>query len=123
MTKSEDKERSDIMEMIRDRALSLRHKTITLGFDGFIDTVARVIRHKDDHQAKSYFESSQEFGQYIVEKGEKNFSLELEEFATKLGGNMPITANALSQLGPSVNCIGSLGYPNIHPVFQKMAAN
>ena len=64
-----------------------------------------------------------EFGKYITEKGEKNFSLELEEITTKIGGNMPIMANALAQLGSNVNCIGPLGYPSLHPVFNQMHAN
>ena len=119
---NEKKERSDIQESIRHGALSLARKTVTVGFDGFIDSVVKVVRHKDD-QRTSYFESIQAFGKYIVEKGDKNFSLELEEFTTKLGGNMAITANALSHLGLSVSCIGSLGYPQIHPVFQQMPPN
>jgi hypothetical protein len=123
MTKNEGKERSEILDIIRDHAHSLADKTITLGFDGFIDSVVKVIRNKDNEGATSYFESSQAFGKYIVEKGEKNFSLEAEEITTKLGGNMPIMANALSQTGLSVSCIGSLGYPDIHPVFQQMATN
>lgn len=123
MTKDEEREQLEILEIIRSRAHSLADKTITMGFDGFIDSVVKVIKHKDPHDATTYFESVEDFGDYIVEKGQKNFSLELEELTTKLGGNMPIMANAFSQLGPSVACIGPLGYPSIHTVFRQMPAN
>jgi hypothetical protein len=123
MTKVEEKEQLAALESIRNRACVLSAKTIALGFDGFIDSVVKVIRNKDHHRPTSYFESVQELGEYMVEKGQKNFSLELEELTTKLGGNMPIMANALAHLGPQVSCIGPLGYPAIHPVFQQMPPN
>lgn len=101
----------------------LRNKIITLGFDGFTDTIFKVIKSKEGAHATDYFSSSQEFGNYIIEKCEKNFSLELELLTTKIGGNMPIMANALAQFGAAQNCIGSLGYPVVHPQFRKMPPN
>lgn len=123
MTKDEKREQLEILEIIRNRAYRLSDKTITMGFDGFIDSVVKVIRHKDHRRGTTYFESIKDFGDYIVEKGQKNFSLELEELTTKLGGNMPIMANAVALLGPSVACIGPLGYPSIHKVFSQMPPN
>ena len=120
---NEGKDQLAILEIIKHRANSISAKTVTIGFDGFIDSVVRVIHHKDQDLPTTYFESTQSLGEYIVEKGQKNFSLELEELTTKLGGNMPIMANALARLGPMVSCIGSLGYPVIHPVFKHMPPN
>lgn len=101
----------------------LKTKKITAGFDGFIDTIARIIRDKQDHKAPSLFTTIKEFGEYITEKHGASFSLELEERSIKLGGNMPIMANALGRLGIPVNCIGALGYPQIHPVFNQLSSN
>lgn len=119
-----DVEQADLapLEVIKQRISLLPSKIATMGFDGFIDNVVRVIRHKD-HHGTTYFESIRELGEYIVEKHDMNFSLETEEITTKLGGNMPITANALARLGPKVSCIGSLGYPDPHPVFRQMSPN
>ena len=39
----------------------------------------------------------------------------------KLGGNGPIMANALASAGLSVNYIGAVGFPTLHPVFEEMA--
>ena len=111
-----------LKEHIKANAHRFSRKAITLGFDGFVDTIVRVIRQKEDKRS-TYFESIREFGNYTVGKSGKNFSLELEERVTKLGGNMPIMANALGQLGFKPSCIGSFGYPDIHPVFQQMSAN
>lgn len=36
---------------------------------------------------------------------------------------MPITANALAHLGVHVHCIGALGYPVPHPVFNSLHSN
>ncbi|NUO02708.1 MAG: hypothetical protein HUU01_19035 [Saprospiraceae bacterium] len=62
-----------------------------------------------------------ELGRYIVEKGGRNLSIELEDRQTKLGGNMPIMSHALARLGMNVSCIGALGHPALHPVFAPMA--
>lgn len=123
MTKDEENKQLASLEIIRNRAHTLSSKTITLGFDGFIDSVVRVIKHKDSKGGPSYFESTQALGEYIVEKGQKSFSIELEELTTKLGGNMPIMANAVARMGPQVSCIGPLGHPDIHPVFRQMPSN
>ncbi len=98
----------------------LANKKVTLGFDGFIDTVVKVIRHKHPER-NTYFDSIAEFGKFTTEKSGKSFSLELEELTTKLGGNMPIMANALARLGTKVSCLGPLGMPAIHPVFKELS--
>ena len=112
-----------LLEIIKTRAPSLRHKNACLGFDAFIDSVVRVVRQKDSDGKVHYFESTQEFGEYIVEKGQKSFSIEMEEITTKLGGNMPITANAMAHMGPKVSCIGPMGKASIHRVFAFMQKN
>lgn len=97
-------------------------KTITTGFDGFVDTVVRIIQHSDHAGEPVFFKTIEDFGQYIVAKQNNSFSLEIEEISTKLGGNMPILSNALGLLGFKVNCIGALGYPQTHLAFQNMPA-
>jgi hypothetical protein len=98
-------------------------KTVTTGFDGFVDTVVRILKQKDDAATPVFFKTIDEFGTYIVEKQNNSFSLEIEDISTKLGGNMPILSNALGLLGFKVNCIGALGYPEIHAAFKNMPEN
>lgn len=101
----------------------LNEKKIALGFDGYIDSIVRIVKAKQENGALSYFEDSVEFGQYIVAKQQRNFSFELEQAVLKVGGNMPITANAFARLGCKVDCIGALGHPDIHHIFQQMSPN
>jgi hypothetical protein len=110
-------------DSINEKVHSIANKKVTLGFDGFIDVIYRVIKSKDDQSAIAFFDTSQELGEYIIKKGEKNFSLELEAMTTKIGGNMPIMANALAPFGPQQYCIGAIGYPTVHPLFSEMPSN
>lgn len=112
-----------LVNAIKDRGTDLREKKITAGFDGFIDTIVKVIKKKQAGKPPSLFTTIKEFGDYIVEKQEASLSLEIEERSSKIGGNMPIMANALGQLGATVNCIGALGYPQSHPVFKNLSSN
>ncbi|TAE59432.1 MAG: hypothetical protein EAZ89_02505 [Bacteroidetes bacterium] len=117
------RELHSIADTLLAKAPLLAKTQISLGFDAFIDQVLKIVRQKEAEGQTHFFESGLEWGQYIVEKGEKNFSLELVELASKIGGNMPITANALAQMGAQVSCVGPLGHPQIHPAFQELPAN
>jgi hypothetical protein len=102
-------------------AALLSSSKATTGFDGFIDTISRMIRQKRSHKPHIFFNKIKEFGKYITDKAGSSFSLEAEEQLSKLGGNMPITANALAALGVQVSAIGAMGYPRIHPVFEELS--
>src|SRR3989337_3624488 len=110
-----------LINALKAHGAILREKKITAGFDGFIDTIVKVIKKKQAQKPAFLFTTIKEFGNYIVEKQGTSFSLEVEERSSKLGGNMPIMANALGQLGATVNCVGALGYPQIHPVFKNLS--
>ena len=93
----------------------LKSKRVLLGFDGFVDRPARIPLMK----------TMKAFSTYLAELDGMSGILDIEEMPPKLGGNMPITANALGQLGISVDCIGALDDPlfdtmsprcTLHPV-------
>ncbi|MBS1654611.1 MAG: hypothetical protein JSU05_07190, partial [Bacteroidetes bacterium] len=111
-----------IADFLKQNKQQLTGKKITAGFDGFIDTVARIIKEKSD-TALTTVSSAKEFATYIADKSGTNFSLELQEIITKPGGNMPIMANALGKAGVQVNCIGALGLPSIHAQFEQLSSN
>lgn len=114
---------SHLIEFIKVNEPLLAEKKITAGFDGFIDTIVKIIKNKPDQQPVEVFDTIKEFGSYIVKKKGTSLSLELEELHIKLGGNMPNMSNVLGRLGVSVNCIGALGYPQIHEVFKTISSN
>lgn len=115
--------KAELVTAITNSADGLKRKKITAGFDGFIDTIVKIIKEKEEHKGTTVFGTIKEFGEYIIEKQGASFSLELETQTIKLGGNMPIMANALGRFGIRVNCIGTLGYPQIHPVLKNMSSN
>jgi len=96
-------------------------KKVTAGFDGFVDTIVRIIKKKKEGKSPTFFRSKEQFGEYIIEKEGTSFSLELEEKSARIGGNMPILSHALGSLGIQVNCIGALGYPKTAPIFRKLS--
>lgn len=79
----------------------LAGKKLTAGFDGFVDRIQRVIKEKKENKEISYFRLIKEFGYYITGK-ESSFSLEVETISDRIGGNMPIMANALGHMGMAV---------------------
>jgi hypothetical protein len=110
----------NVLEAGRSNIASLN---VTAGFDGFVDQIVKIIKYKNEATPITFFQRKKEFADYIHEKEGTSFSLELHEQTIKLGGNMPIMANALATLGFKVNCIGALGYPHTHPVFNNLSAN
>lgn len=92
---------------------------VTAGFDGYVDSIVKIVSQSTQEDS-AYFSSMSGFADYLSSKAGKSCSLEMKVISEKLGGNMPIYANALSRLGVKVNCIGAMGYPDIHPVFRDM---
>ena len=107
----------------RLEALSFVEGSATVGFDGFTDTIVRVVQGAGANRAPQHFASKRAFGEKIAELGSRNASFDLTEIATKIGGNGPNTAHALGRLGVRVDCIGMLGYPQVHELFAKMDTN
>jgi hypothetical protein len=95
-------------------------KNVAAGLDGFVDSIVKVIDHKTQSGGAVFFNSIAEFGHYIAGKKGSGFSLETEELFQKLGGNMPILANAMAAMGTKVNCVGAFGIPVIAGVFREM---
>ncbi|MBS1508698.1 MAG: hypothetical protein JSS79_18830 [Bacteroidetes bacterium] len=112
-----------IHDAVKERIPRLATRRVTLGFDGFVDEIVKPIRTVSQDDCAVYFSSIREFGEFIVDKSDKNFAIELEQVITKIGGNMPIMACAFAALGPVSSCVGTLGFPHVHPVFEKMPAS
>jgi len=89
------------------------------GFDGFIDRIQKVVKKK--HASRDeYFSSITEFADYLKALAGKSGQVELITEKTKMGGNAPIMSNALARLNVKVTCVGSMGFPEINPVFETM---
>lgn len=112
-----------IYKKLQDAPILLANKKVAAGFDGFVDSIVKVVNYKTERDTPVYFRTIDEFGRYISGKSGSGFSLESEELVQKLGGNMPIMANAMAQMGTKVNCVGAFGVPTISPAFAGMNDN
>lgn len=96
-------------------------KRVTVGFDGFIDTIARPVRRTASAAAPAeHFPTIPDFGRYLAEHGGKSCSVALTVERRQLGGNLPHLSRAAGTLGLDVSCVGMLGDPAIDPVFRDM---
>lgn len=93
-----------------------------VGLDGFVDEIIEVV---DKRYADGRFDpvaSITAMGDKIRAAAGESSNYELVVRLRKLGGNGPIMAHALASLGLDVTYIGSLGLPEIDPVFHPLAA-
>ncbi|RFZ85384.1 hypothetical protein DYU05_07245 [Mucilaginibacter terrenus] len=111
---------SQLITALNNAPALLSGKKVAAGFDGFVDSIVKVVNNKTIEGITVFFQTIKEFGNYISAKSGSGFSLESEELVQKLGGNMPIMSNALGALGASVSCVGAFGVPALSPAFAAM---
>ena len=100
---------------------SLKSITATVGLDGFVDEIIAVVDKRQDDTKFDAIRTISEMGAKITSASGQSSNYEMVVRQTKLGGNGPIMANALASAGITVNYIGNLGFPNLHPVFADFA--
>ena len=100
-----------------------RRMRVTAGFDGYVDTISRVVRRKGADGSTEYFDTIAEFGAHVVSKAGKSASIELCAQQVRAGGNLPLFANALCALGVEVTAVGAMGWPQLHPAFEALAGH
>src|SRR5215207_2016558 len=100
----------------------LKDVKATVGLDGFVDEIIAVVDKRQNHAKYDPVRTIAHLGSKISNAAGESSNYELVVKQMKLGGNGPIMANALANLGLSITYVGNLGYPNIHPVFADLAA-
>ena len=102
---------ADVFERLRgDRAW--------VGLDGFVDKIISPVQERFGigNQFAPYTKLS-DFGEKIKGASGSNLNVELYTKTEKMGGNGPLLASVLANLGVCVEYVGALGLP-IHPVFK-----
>lgn len=109
-------------QALRGRSADVSGKRITVGFDGFVDTIVRPLRQSASEGTPAQaFATIRQFGEFLISKAEKSCSVELAVEARQLGGNLPFLSRAAGGLGADVSCIGMLGEQGIvDPLFASM---
>ena len=95
--------------------------TAFVGLDGFVDDILHVVDKRESADKYLRLPTIAQFAERLAAAAGRSTNVELVSQLTKLGGNGPIMANALASFGLKVTYLGTLGYPNLHPVFADFA--
>ncbi len=104
----------------RLQVLSTAPLSVAIGFDGFVDEIVEVVDRRESFDSYTRMSSMLQFGERISKAAGLSTNIEFVPKTMKLGGNGPIMGNALVKAGTHVSYMGSLGSPNIHPVFTEL---
>ncbi|MCK5761218.1 MAG: carbohydrate kinase family protein, partial [Candidatus Delongbacteria bacterium] len=94
---------------------------VFIGFDGFIDNILRPVKERKDHGNYTPIEDIVTFSDRIRSASGKSMNIEIVKEISKMGGNGPIMANSLIELGNTMNYIGSLGESDVLQIFKPFA--
>jgi len=94
---------------------------VLIGFDGFVDSIIAVVDKRYDAERYDPVATIEQLGKKILGAAGQSSNYEMVVKLEKLGGNGPIMANAMAQLGLPVTYVGCLGHPALHPVFEDLA--
>src|ERR1051325_10260768 len=92
-----------------------------VGLDGFVDEIIAVVDKRQSNEQFEAIRTIEQLGSKIRNASGQSSNYELVVKQMKLGGNGPIMANALVNIGFDVTYVGNLGYPNLHPVFEEFS--
>ena len=115
--------RKEIVNYIEANFQKLVAKRATIGIDGFVDKIQKVVQSKSSDNEYVFFSHIAKFGSHLISKSGQSCGIEVCQKLTKLGGCSPNMASALGNLSVKVNCIGTLGYPQIDPLFKELHSN
>ncbi|MBN2788925.1 MAG: hypothetical protein JXR69_01895 [Candidatus Delongbacteria bacterium] len=96
-------------------------KEILIGFDGFIDNILRPVKARKDHENFTPIDDIITFSDRIRSASGKSTNIEIVKERSSMGGNGPIMANSLIELGNTMNFIGSLGNNEILQIFRPFS--
>jgi pfkB family carbohydrate kinase len=98
-------------------AANAARMTAFVGLDGFVDDILHVVDKRNGPDSFQRLTTISKFAERLGAAAGKSTNIELVNRVTKLGGNGPIMANTLAGFGLKVTCLGSFGWPELHPVF------
>jgi len=115
--------RQRALQELSEKRSNQAGKRVVVGLDGFVDTILHLVdKRSGAGENFSRIETIADFGSRVSAAAGKSANIEMYPKMEKLGGNGPIMANAMVSAGYPLRYIGSLGNPNIAPVFQNFAS-
>ena len=93
-----------------------------IGFDGYVNTIQKIIKNKHNGHI-SFYNSISEVAEQLSNLAGENANIELRHLETKMGGVAPTLANSLGALNIKSVCVGTMGYPDLNSAFEEMHPN
>ncbi|MCC6428484.1 MAG: carbohydrate kinase family protein [Phycisphaerales bacterium] len=99
-----------------------------VGFDAFIDSIIHVVDQRRAMTTDGYSRIATigQFAARAATAAGKSTNIELVVQEERFGGNGPLLAGALGQVGAQVTYIGAVGQPQdprqLHPIYEEFAA-
>jgi len=106
---------------LRSFAPAISRSPVLIGFDGFVDSIIKVVERRESPESFDAIPTIDRFGAKISEAAGRSANFELVTTLKKLGGNGPIMANAMANAGLPVTYLGAVGHPDLHEVFKPFA--
>jgi len=110
---------SEIIELLR-AGREQKHQVL-VGFDGFIDEICQVVEERLTASTYRPVKTITDYSYKVGKYAGLSMNIEIVPTMIKLGGNAPIMANCLAELGNSIDFIGAIGKVEIHPLFQDFS--
>lgn len=98
-------------------------KKAVVGLDGFVDEIVYVVDKRFHADGYSRIKTIGEYAERIAEGAGVSTNVEIVSVRRKIGGNGPIFAQGLKDLGIDLTYIGSIGEGRLHPVFEDLGKN
>ena len=108
----------DLKQLLKDPI----EKKVFVGFDGFVDKIKKPVKERRNSKT-IYFPTIRDFADRIARASGKSGQIQMDTQLIKLGGNAPILSNTLGKLAVKSFCVGSMGYPKKHSIFEGMNGN
>ncbi|MCI8823949.1 MAG: carbohydrate kinase family protein [Lachnospiraceae bacterium] len=96
-------------------------KRAVIGLDGFVDEVVHVVDKRTGRDAYTRIETIGEYADRLAQGAGLSTNVEIVPVSRKIGGNGPIFAQGLKNLGVQITYLGSIGDGSPHPVFEDFA--
>jgi hypothetical protein len=112
---------NDLIVRTADKLAALDSSgSVFVGFDGFIDNILRPVLERKDNISYTPMTDIITFANRIRSGSGKSINIEIVKERSSMGGNGPIMANSLLELGSSINIVGSFGKKSIMPIFRPL---
>lgn len=108
-----------IQEKLSEFKSSIEKITAFLGFDGYIDSLYSLVKHRTNSEEWNKMESMKSFGELLINISGSSGSIERVLKKRVFGGFAPNTSRAMNALGAHTYLIGALGVPKLSPFYER----